>query len=139
MGVALVLLVDQFLKLQPDRVPGDIFAIFCLRAADEESFERQDPTRRLNPLVVHGAADCGHMHANLVGDLLHLQWLDRFGALVQESFLVLDDRLGHAGQRAAALLDRVDQPLRAVDLSLDELTFLGRAVRDPAVACGSTR
>ena len=39
--------------------------------------------------------------------------------------LVIDDRLRHAGQRAAALLDRFDQPLGRIDLALDVLARLG--------------
>ena len=96
------------------------------------------PRGRLNPLVVDRAADRGHVHAHLVGDLLHLQRLDGLGALAQELGLMIDDRLGHAGQRVAALLDRLDQPLGRVDLALDVFAGLRRRPRRSSAACGST-
>ena len=58
-------------------------------AAAEEALEREDAARRLHPLVVHGPADRGDVHADLVGDLLHLQRLDVLRALVEERLLVL--------------------------------------------------
>ena len=56
-----------------------------------------------------------------VGDLLHLEGLDRLGPLVEEVLLVGDDRLGDLEQGAPALLDRLDQPAGRLDLLLDEL------------------
>ena len=100
-------------------VPGHLFAVGAHRAAAEEPLQREDAARRLNPLVVDRPAHRGDVHAHLVGDLLHLQRLDRFRALVEKLGLVIDDRLGHPRQRAAALLDRVDQPLGRIDLALD--------------------
>ena len=40
-GLLLVLVVDDFLQLQPDGVPGDFLAAGADRAADEESLERE--------------------------------------------------------------------------------------------------
>ena len=89
-------------------------------------FSGKMPRGRLNPLVVHRPADGRHVDAHLVGDLLHLQRLDRLRALVEELGLVIDDRLGHPRERAAALLDRVDQPLGRIDLPLDVFPRLRR-------------
>jgi hypothetical protein len=46
---------------------------------------------------------------------------------------MIDDRLGYFRQGAAALLDRLDQPLGGVDLPLDVFPLLGRrrAARQP--------
>ena len=60
------------------------------------------------------------------------------GPVVEELRLVIDDRLRHAGERAAALLDRFDQPLGRVDLALDVLAGLGVRAFVAAAACGST-
>ena len=81
----------------------------------------------LQPLVVNGPADRRHVHPDAVGDLLHLERLDRLGAFQQKPRLVIDDRLRGLEQGAAPLLDRIDQPLGGVDLSLDVLA--GRGVR----------
>jgi hypothetical protein len=62
--------------------------------------------------------------ADLVGDLLHLQRLDVLGALVEERPLMLDDGLRHLLQGATALLDRLQQPLRRLDLALQVLLGL---------------
>ena len=129
-GMLLVFVIDDFLQLQAHRVPGHFLAVGADGAAAEEPLQRKDAARRLDPLVVHRPADGGHVHAHLVGDLLHLQRLDELGPLAQELGLVIDDRLGHAGQRVAALLDRIDQPLGRVDLPLD--VFAGFRRRCPA-------
>ena len=54
-GMALVLAVHDFLKLQANRVPGDLFPVGADRAAAEETFQRENPARGLNPLVVDRA------------------------------------------------------------------------------------
>ena len=59
------------------------------------------------------------MHPDAVGDLLHLERLDRLRTLREKSCLVVDDRLRGLQQCAAALLDRLDQPLGCIDLPLD--------------------
>ena len=51
------------------------------------------------------------------------------GPSSRNSRLVIDDRLRHAGERAAALLDRLDQPLGRVHLALDVVAGLGRRGR----------
>src|SRR5262249_53515958 len=84
----------------------------------------EDAARRLDPLVVDRAADGRYVDADLVGDLLHFERLDVIGAVVEKLRLVVDDRLRHAGERAPALLDGLDQPLSRVDLALDVLTCL---------------
>ena len=43
--------------------------------------------------------------------------------------LIIDDRLSHTSQGAAALLDRLDEPLGAAYLTLDEFLFLFRRFR----------
>src|SRR5215218_2869968 len=48
----LVLDVDDFLQLNADAVPGDFLAVGSRGAAHEESLEREDAARRLNPFVV---------------------------------------------------------------------------------------
>ncbi len=63
------------------------------------------------------------MDADLIGDLLHFQRFDVLRTVIEEPFLVVDDRLSHLGQRAAALFDGVDQPLRRVDFPFDEVPF----------------
>ncbi len=47
------------------------------------------------------------------------------GPLSRNSRLVIDDRLGHAQQRVAALLDRVDEPLGGTELLLDVFAGFG--------------
>ena len=59
------------------------------------------------------------MHPDAVGDLLHLEGLDRLWPLGEKPRLVVDDRLGRLQERAATLLDRLDEPLGGVDLALD--------------------
>ena len=81
----------------------------------------KDPARGLNPLVVDGPADGRDVHADLVGDLLHLERLDEFGAAVENVLLMLDDRLGDPEQRVSSLLDRLDEPAGRLDLLLDEV------------------
>ena len=71
---------------------------------------RKDSPRRLNPFVVHGAAHGRNVHPDAIGDLLHLERFDEFGALVKKDLLVIDDRPSDLEQRVAALLDRFDQP-----------------------------
>ena len=93
--VLLVFLGDDFEQLLLDRVPGDLVAVGGGGSAAEESLEREDPARGLNPLVVDGPADGRDVHADAVGDLLHLERLDELGALVEEVLLVLDDGPGH--------------------------------------------
>ena len=115
----LVFVVDDFLQLQAHRVPGDFFAAGADRAADEEPLQRENAARRLHPFVVDRPADGRDVDAHLVGDLLHLQRLDEFRALAQKLGLMIDDRLRHARERVAALLDRFDQPLGRIDLPLD--------------------
>ena len=125
-------------SLMPHAVPGDFLAVGAGGAADEEPLEREDAARRLNPLVVDRPADRRDVDADLVGDLLHLERLDVVRAVVEELRLVIDDRLRHAGERAAALLDRFDQPLGRVDLPLDVLAGLGVRAFVAAAACDST-
>ena len=51
---------------------------------------------------------------------------------------MIDDRLRHAGERAAALLDRFDQPLGRVDFSLDVFARFGVRCPRRAAACDSS-
>src|SRR5262249_22941144 len=66
-----------------------------------------------------------HVHADLVGDLLHLERFDELWAVLQELRLVIDDGLRNLGERAAALLDRFDEPLGGIDLALDVFALFG--------------
>ena len=69
------------------------------------------------------------MHPDPVGDLLHLERLDRLRPVGEEARLVVDDRLGRPQERAAALLDRLDEPLGRIDFPLDVLARLRRRGR----------
>ena len=42
----------SFLELHPNDVPGHVFTGVCFRSATEESFERKNASRSLNPLVI---------------------------------------------------------------------------------------
>ena len=99
MRMMLVFVIDDFLQLDSHGIPGDLFAAGADGAADEESFEREDAARGLHPFIVDGPADGRDMHAHLVGDLLHLQRLDEFGAFARETRF--DDRRW-LGPRASA-------------------------------------
>src|SRR5207253_10409128 len=101
----------------------------------EESLEREDTPGCLDPLVVDRSAHGRDMHSHLVSDLLHLEWLDVLGPLVEKLFLVLDDCACHAQDGVAALLNGLDQPARRLDLALDEFTSLGifRAIAQDAL------
>ena len=89
--------------------------------AAEESLEGEDPAGGLDPLVVDRPADGRDVDVDPVGDLLHLERLDRLRALVEEVLLVLDDRAGDLEEGVPPLLDRLDQPAGRLDLLLDEL------------------
>ncbi len=91
----LVFLGDDFEQLLLDRVPGDLVAVGRGGSAAEEPLERENPARGLNPFVVNGPAHRRDVDADSVGDLLHLERLDEFRALVEEVLLVLDDGPGH--------------------------------------------
>ena len=82
LGVGALRVYDDINTLDSESVTDDVFAIFGLGSTDKEPFQRQDPAWRLDPFVVDGTAHCGHVHANLVGDLLHLQRLDRLWPVV---------------------------------------------------------
>ena len=53
--------VDDLLELQPNGVPRNLRSIGADRAAAEEPLQRKDATRRLDPFVVDGPTDRGHV------------------------------------------------------------------------------
>ena len=63
------------------------------------------------------------MHTDLIGNLLHLQRLNRLGTLFQKLALIIDDGLRNFLQCRPPLLNRIDQPLRPHNFLLDKLTF----------------
>ncbi|HMY16588.1 MAG TPA: gliding motility protein, partial [Polyangium sp.] len=63
-----------------------------------------------------------YVHADNIGDLLHLERHDAFRTIRQEIGLTVHDRLCHAFERVVTLFDRFNQPLRGVNFSLDEFT-----------------
>src|SRR5690606_29804680 len=81
-------------------------------------------SRRLNPLIIDRAADGGYVNPYFVGNLLHFQWFDKFGAIVKKSGLMIDYRLRYTFNRTAALFNRFDKPLGGGDFSLDEFLRL---------------
>src|SRR5271165_4615430 len=108
--ILLILFGDDLEQFLLDGIPGDLFAARRRRATTEEALEWKDSPRRLNPFVVHGAAHGRDVHPNAIGDLLHLERFDEFGALVQKHLLMINNRPGDLEQRVAALLDRFNQP-----------------------------
>ena len=75
------------------------------------------------PFIADGSADGCHMNANFLGDLLHLQRLNKFRPPIEELFLMLDDRLSGSCQRAAALFNGFNQPLSGHQFAFDVLFF----------------
>src|SRR6185503_16558101 len=81
-------------------------AVLRLRPASEEVLERERAARGLRVLAGHRPADGRDVDADLVGDLLHPQRVQRADALVEEVLLVLEDLVGDPLERALPLLDR---------------------------------
>lgn len=79
--VLFIFFIDDFLELDSDGIPRHVFAIVGARASDEESLEWIDAARSLDPLVIDRSTDRGHMDMDRIGNLLHLQRLDRFRSL----------------------------------------------------------
>src|SRR5206468_12470844 len=94
----------------------------------------QQATRRLHVLLVGHAADRALVHVDDVGDLAQRERLQVLDALLEELALPVDDEVHHLEHRLAALLDRLDHPMGAVEPLVDEVLvlpwnfFLSRAI-----------
>ena len=91
--VGFVFFVDDFLKLDANRLVGDIFPVGALSAENKEPSQRQDSAWRLNPFVVNRSGYRRYVNAYLVGNLLHLERLDCLWTFIQETLLVVNDSL----------------------------------------------
>src|SRR6185312_15661087 len=78
----------------------------------------------------------GLVHADVLGDVAENQRLEVRDALVEELALELQDRLGDLDDRALALLDRTNQPLRAAELVLDVVLGSGAVAHRVLVEAG---
>ncbi len=68
-----ILLVDDLLELEPDRLVSDIFAVGRLGAEDKEPTKRENSPGRLNPLVIDGSGDRRDVHSDLVSEYQQYQ------------------------------------------------------------------
>ena len=93
-------------------------------------FSSKSPCGVCTYLFVVTRRDRRLVHADGLGDVAQDHRLEVGDALLEELALLLDDALGDADDRLAALLDRADEPLRVAELLADEL--LGLA--DPSAA-----
>ena len=82
-------------------------------AAVEEVLELEQALRGLHVLVRGDAADGRLVHVDVVADVAQRERAQEGQALVEEVALEVHEALGHAPQRALALLHALDQPHRA--------------------------
>src|SRR5665213_3762675 len=66
-GVEPVFGADDALEFFLDGVPAHVFALGVGGAAGEESAERKDAARGLNPLFTHRARNGRHVNSQLIG------------------------------------------------------------------------
>src|SRR5574338_1116133 len=114
-----VLARDQLLDLRLHRLRREVLAVRARDARVEEELQLEDALRRVHVLRRRHARHRRLVHADVLGDVTQDERLEMRDALVEELALELQDRLGDLDDRALALLDRSDQPLRRAQLVLD--------------------
>ena len=94
------------------------------QAGREEELERQHAARRLHELLVRHAAHRRLVHVDDFGHFAQRERLEVLHALLEEVALPVDDVVHDLEHRLPALLDRLDHPVRRVELAGDELLVL---------------
>src|SRR5690606_27081449 len=120
-GFRLVLGLDELLDHAADVSARLDLAILVLHPAGEEVAHLEEPVGRLHVLPFDRTADRREMDAHHVGDRLHLERLEVLGAVDHELPLELRHRDSDVVKRSLSLVDRLDQPLRRLDLLADEV------------------
>jgi len=120
-GMGLVFMLNEVEEFLLDGFPGDFFALGGGNASAEKSPQREKAPRCLDPFIIHRATDGGDMHAHLVGDLLHTQGDDVFGAFFEEIFLAGEDGACHLFKGTFALFDGFFEPASGLDFPGQEL------------------
>src|SRR6185312_7489458 len=119
-----VLLRHELLDLRLDAARRDVFAGGRREAGREEELERQHPARCLDELLVRHAADGRLVHVDHFGDFAEGERLQVLHPLLEEVALPVDDVVHDLEHRLTPLLDRLDHPVRRIQLAGDELLVL---------------
>ena len=107
-------------------IASQLFSFPCVSSMPplKNFLKRQNTPRALHIFACDRTRDRGEMHADVLGNLRHRQWLQIKLALVEKFPLPIDNRAGNLEQRVFPLLYRVDYPLGRADVVLQELFCL---------------
>src|SRR6266513_4822452 len=119
-----ILVGHHLLNLRADGAGACVLPGGDREAARKEELERQEAPGRLDILFVRHTTHGALVHADDVRDLTQRQRLQILDALLEELALPIDDEVHDLEHGLAALLDRLDHPVRAVHALVDEVLVL---------------
>ena len=105
---------------------GNRLSVAALVAGREEELHVEDAVRRLDVLVGDGAADCGFVYSDYIGDLSHCAGPQLGDAFFEEIGLDLHDLVGDAFDRLLALLDGADEEFAGTHFLLNVFLLFSR-------------